>query len=161
MKCIVATGEAHSKNENGPHAWNILNIDGVPYQMDVTWDIGMMNKQRKILPYDYFLISDELSNLEHLSDNKLPICNSMDLNYFTKSELLFKSKSRLLAYVGKELLLGRKEFYFRITGRVNQEEVIREVSSIITTALLEKGKKNVKIQQGKNEKIGTCWIKAV
>lgn len=87
VRCIVATGEAHSKSESGPHAWNIVNLDGGPYQMDVTWDICAVHKQRKIFSYDYFLISDELSSLEHQPDSKLPICNSMDLNYFTRNNI--------------------------------------------------------------------------
>ena len=46
-----------------PHAWNIVDIGGEPYQLDVTWDIGAV-KARKII-YDYFNLTDSLMNLEH------------------------------------------------------------------------------------------------
>ena len=32
IKCIVATGNANGNGQNGPHAWNIVNIEGSPYQ---------------------------------------------------------------------------------------------------------------------------------
>lgn len=57
MKCIVVFGNAVKNKNNIPHTWNIVDIDGEAYHLDVTWDIG--NK------HDYFNLTDELINLEH------------------------------------------------------------------------------------------------
>ena len=40
VKCIVVTGNAVKDGVYISHAWNIVNIDGESYQLDVTWDIG-------------------------------------------------------------------------------------------------------------------------
>lgn len=159
VRCIVATGMADSKRENGPHAWNIVNLNNTPYHLDVTWDIGAVDKSRKSIPYDYFNVSDELIGIDHKPEGKLPICNSMELNYFTKNKLAFSSKSRLLAYIGKALLMGEGEFYFRLEGKLKQGEMLKEISGLITKFMLEKGMKSVRIQHGANDTIGTYWIK--
>lgn len=159
VRCIVATGEANSKRENGPHAWNIVNLDNTPYHMDVTWDIGAVNVSKSRIPYDYFNITDEMIGKDHKAEGKLPICNSLELNYFTKNKLVFNSKHRLLAYIGKEVLVGKTEFYFRLEGKMNHREVIKEVSELVMRYLSGQGKRKIRIQHNVNETINTCWIK--
>jgi|GEM_PF-1670416 len=54
----------------GLHAWNQVKIDGVWYNVDVTWDDP--DDGEKIL-YDYFCISDEKFSKDHQADE---ICKS-------------------------------------------------------------------------------------
>ena len=161
VRCIVATGEANSKRENGPHAWNIVNLDNTPYHMDVTWDIGAVGTTKNRIPYDYFNITDEMIGKDHKAEGKLPICNSLELNYFTKNKLIFNSNVRLLSYIEKAMIAGKTEFYFRLEGKLNQAEAIREASNLVARYLVGKGKRKVKIQHNVNETINTCWIKIV
>ena len=37
---IVVTDDSIKSGQCVPHAWNIVDIDGEPYQLDVTWNIG-------------------------------------------------------------------------------------------------------------------------
>lgn len=37
---LLETGDLIKSGQCVPHAWNIVDIDGEPYQLDVTWDIG-------------------------------------------------------------------------------------------------------------------------
>ena len=159
VRCIVATGAANSKRENGPHAWNVVNLDNTPYHMDVTWDIGAVDKTRKFIPYDYFVVSDELIGIDHKIEGKLPVCNSMELNYFTKNKLAFDSKSRLLAYIGKTLLSGEKEFYFRVEGKLKQADILREIGALVTKTMRENGANAIRLRHGMNDTVGTYWIK--
>ena len=46
LECYVVTG-----NAGGPHAWNMVQVDGQWYQADATWDAGDST-------YSYFLVSD-------------------------------------------------------------------------------------------------------
>lgn len=46
LDCYVVSG-----NAGGPHAWNIVKVDGQWYQADATWDAGRSQ-------YSYFLVSD-------------------------------------------------------------------------------------------------------
>lgn len=47
LECYVVTG-----NAGGPHAWNMVQVDGQWYQADATWDAGDST-------YSYFLVSDQ------------------------------------------------------------------------------------------------------
>ena len=62
IKCIVATGEAEASGKKEHHAWNVIDIGGSPYQVDVTWDIGA-SKGR--IAYDYFNVTDEIISKTH------------------------------------------------------------------------------------------------
>lgn len=62
-----------------PHAWNIVKVDGVWYNIDLTWDDPITMTGRQILRYDYFLKSE----------------NDF-LNHIRKSE--FNTKDFLRAY---------------------------------------------------------------
>lgn len=73
MKCIVVTGKAGKNGRMGPHAWNMVNIEGVSYQLDVTWDIG--NSTENEISYRYFNMSDECMVKDYKADSRLPKCN--------------------------------------------------------------------------------------
>ena len=161
VKCIVATGMANSKRETGPHAWNVVNLNGTPYHMDVTWDIGAVNKNMSSLPYDYFNVSDELVYKDHKADCKLPVCDSLEMNYFTKNKLVFSSKLRLLAYMEKVVASGQGECYFRVEGKLKGRESMDAVRDFWVKRIQYKGNCHVKIQYVLNESTGTCWIKRI
>ena len=47
LDCYIVSGDA-----GGPHAWNIVQVDGQWYQADATWDAGNST-------YRYYLVSDQ------------------------------------------------------------------------------------------------------
>ena len=70
INCYYATGDTAGV----PHAWNIVEIDGVFYQVDPTWAAGKHPEQ-----YQYFLVSDHTMQQDHTLDMKnflyhLPSC---------------------------------------------------------------------------------------
>ena len=72
VKCIVVTGVAGKNGNMRPHAWNIVNIDGNPCQLDVTWDMGKSMGDK--ISYEYFNLSDEYIKKDHKAECKLPEC---------------------------------------------------------------------------------------
>lgn len=57
IDCRIIFGYA-----NGRHSWNIVRLDGLYYNVDATWDAGRGPY------YDYFLISQDRMNLDHMRD---------------------------------------------------------------------------------------------
>ena len=72
IKCIVVTGEAGKNGRTSPHAWNIVNIDGKAYHVDVTWNIGASRREK--VAYNYFNVVDEIMKKDHKVADMLPKC---------------------------------------------------------------------------------------
>lgn len=159
VKCIVVTGESNKNGKRVPHAWNMVNIDGQPYHLDVTWDIGAIGTSQKRIPYDYFNLSDQLIEKEHKMDTQLPSCSSMRHNYFKVTKSTFWLKNQAFAYVEKALQAGLTEFYFRLEGRFNTSDVAEKIYNSICTYFAGQGIGGVRIKRIINDKIGTYWIK--
>ena len=158
VKCIVVTGTAFDEKEAEAHAWNIVNLEGMAYHMDVTWDIGKMNKSKNWICYDYFNVSDKMIQIDHEMSEKLPSCRSLKLNYFTANQLIFKSKYQLLSYLKKHLDLDKRTFYFRMEGKSELTELMKEIRVFLQKYTMQDDKNKIKIQHGINENIRTCWI---
>ncbi len=61
------------------HAWNQVKIDGVWYNVDVTWDDPTTDVNKSIddnsnVYYAYFLISDEMIERDHVAESETNIC---------------------------------------------------------------------------------------
>lgn len=159
VKCIVVTGESVKNGKSVPHAWNMVNIDGQPYHLDVTWDIGAIGSSFNRIPYDYFNLSDQLIGKEHKADTGLPECSSMQHNYFIVNKLTFRLKSQLLSCVEKALLGGSTEFYFRIEGRRKSSDIAEEICDRVVDFFSKQDITGKRIKRIVNDEIGTCWIK--
>ncbi len=81
----VITGTA--KRDDGAsegHMWNIVFIDGQPYNLDLTWDdpIGEGTAQNK--RFAYFNITDEELLKTHTFSDASACCTATENNYFVK-----------------------------------------------------------------------------
>ncbi len=88
----VITGTA--KRDDGAsegHMWNIVFIDGQPYNLDLTWDdpIGEGTAQNK--RYAYFNVTDEELLKTHTFSDASACCTATDSNYFVKLGRQFDS----------------------------------------------------------------------
>lgn len=58
------------KIANDEHTWNVVQINGNWYHIDLTWDDPITNTGEHIIQYDYFLIStNDLKNKSELEHN--------------------------------------------------------------------------------------------
>lgn len=158
VKCIVVTGDAVKKGESVPHAWNIVNIDGEPYQLDVTWDIGALGKEKQCIAYDYFNLTDELMGQDHKADSELPVCKAKTANYYVQNECSFLLRHRLMAYIDKLVDQQAKVLEFRAESRLNKLAIEKDVSEYILQKLQEQGKSRVGIRTYANRSLGVYRI---
>lgn len=163
IKCIVATGMATSKRENGPHAWNIVNIDNKPYQLDITWDLpvtyGESNEDSDMrISYDYFNLTDSEILKSRTTEKSLPVCDSDDMNYFKVNNLILKSKSQVLKYIEDGLSKGYSQFYFRLAGRLSLNTIYKAVFELITNYLHENGITGKTVWRDFNDDLKTCYL---
>lgn len=71
IPCEYVTG----MTTRGSHAWNIVQIDGEWYHVDVTWDDPTPNREGYVR-YDYFLKSDSAISRDHVSWEASRACTS-------------------------------------------------------------------------------------
>lgn len=68
IQAEIVSGTADNGNGSGPqaHAWNLVRIDDIWYEVDVTWDdpVGA-----SIPRYDYFLITDAQIGQDHFAES--------------------------------------------------------------------------------------------
>ena len=62
------------------HAWNIVNLDGINYHLDATWDdVGKDSFWEGVYNTDYFLKSDdEITELNHYGWSETVKCDKSD-----------------------------------------------------------------------------------
>ncbi|KNY25162.1 stalk domain-containing protein [Pseudobacteroides cellulosolvens] len=84
IECIMVTGNAEflsgkvaSKNTSNLHAWNIVKIDGVYYQVDPTSNDKDLDNGKSDISYYHFNISDKQMGIEYTWDREAyPVCST-------------------------------------------------------------------------------------
>jgi len=74
--CIVVGGQATDtvSNSTGPHAWNIVRIDGKYYHLDVTSLLNLKSFPVRPKKYPYFNYTDTEIKASHYWSEKTPPC---------------------------------------------------------------------------------------
>ncbi|MBQ8965684.1 transglutaminase domain-containing protein [Ruminococcus sp.] len=87
INCLPVIGQG--LNEDGTsqgHIWNKVMLNGHWYSTDVTWDDPVFDSAENYLRYDYFSVTDEEMERNHIEDeNKYiaePECTSTELDYY-------------------------------------------------------------------------------
>ena len=125
IKCIVVTGEGLSKKGSGPHAWNIIQLDGVPYQIDITWDLR--DKENICCIYENFNLDDSLISVNHRWDLSIyPRCSSIELNYFRLNGYYVKRLDQVKDYVLERLRKGERYLLFKFVAEIDDIQKIKE-----------------------------------
>ncbi|WP_187434430.1 transglutaminase domain-containing protein [Paenibacillus methanolicus] len=71
-----------------PHAWNKIRLEGDYYNLDVTWDDPVPDKQGRVY-YGYFNVTDEELRQDHeWIDNGLPAATGTMFNYYRVNQLM-------------------------------------------------------------------------
>ena len=82
------------KVESGDHAWNLVQLDGVWYHIDATWNDPVPDASGKVR-YDYYLLTDEAMKRDHSWTRAYPAADS---SYETATAALAETGSMPLAF---------------------------------------------------------------
>lgn len=76
IPCYYVIGQAEGESDAG-HAWNMVELDGQWYHIDVTWDDLSSKSKIHQIRYRYFLVSDDKMKKDHIWNLKdYPPCTS-------------------------------------------------------------------------------------
>lgn len=91
LECWVVSGKGSSSIGVGPHAWNIVKINGYYHHVDVTWD-NQYSDSSSMPNYGYMNLSDDEIAKDHTWNKKhYPECPSSPYNYFRVNNALLDS----------------------------------------------------------------------
>lgn len=156
VKCIVVNGNAELE-ENIPHMWNIIKINGEPYHLDVTWDLA--NSKDGRICYDYYCLSDMLIQNDHSDFKGIPSCDSENENYFVRNHLVFRDQHSLSRYVRYGLQCNQMNFYFRYVGKESMESVVHELVELLSQEMIRVGQKaRIRSLMNPAQEIGRVFI---
>ena len=108
VDCTLVTGTVDTKNSKGiRHAWNLVLCNDTYYYLDVTWGdasyqtVSGESADAMRLPdvnYDYLNVTTEEIMRNHtISDTvRMPVCNSMNDNYYVREDEYFTSSEMAL-----------------------------------------------------------------
>lgn len=157
VRCIFVYGKAgQSEKDMAEHSWNIVNISGEPYHLDITFDIGAGSG--KLISYDYYNVTESQIRKNHIFSTGYPKCIAKERNYFEENNLVFSAKKKLKNYIEDEIRAGQRSFYFKLAGQLRAKEVCSEMMDHAFKVMCELGQTNAKVYQMVNEDMNTFRI---
>lgn len=155
VRCIVVFGKAEDQHDvMSDHCWNIVNIEGCPYHMDITFDIG--NGSGDFIAYDYYLITDSQMRKNHIFSVGLPKCAEKQANYFEQEGLVFTSRRKLEGYITKQIDDGARVLYFKLAGKLKALEIGNNLMEYVQKVLADKSERQQSIDISINAAVNTC-----
>lgn len=116
------------------HMWNLVQVDGDWYHIDVTWD-DPKNKDGDYISYTYFNLTDEEIFRDHtiLDTAKFPEANSTRMNYYTYNGLVGSSTEEvyniLCDQVYKACMDGSRYVYVKASNKSVYKEALETLSN--------------------------------
>ena len=138
--CIIAVSEANpEKGIKYRHAWNVIQIGGKYYHLDVTFD-NTLSKEDTIR-YDYVNLSDQQIFRDHESVIwKVPACSDHDHFYYKEKKLSWTTLDEVQNRTKQAVKKG-KILLFHWRGGYLTREVLSELLKIFDKEAKEKGKR--------------------
>ena len=149
LKCTTVRGQT-----NESHAWNLVELNGQYYWVDVTWGDPTTDDGSQKLVYYYFMVTDELLFRTHISLNgqvpvgpydkidafTFPQCTDNSLSYYIQNGAYFETYDyyAIRDYVLQKLYenpyqeisfqIGNQEsFYYAVEQLLKNERYIKNI----------------------------------
>jgi len=154
LPSIVISGKGTPiTSQEEPHAWNIVNLNGICAHVDVTWDSTTRGESDTC--YDYFNLTDNDIAKSHTWDRSLlPACTSDKNNYYVRNKLCIDSRSNFKNYVAELAKQGEKAIAFRLIGKEKTTEQVMNAAQEALQSL----KSSYSMSLRYNNKLGTGLI---
>ena len=111
LKCYVVSG----KLDNVNHAWNIIELDGSFYHIDLTSDDPLPDIPQHCF-YTYFNLTDAEISKTHVYENAQYKCTNDKYNYFKYNGLIVTDYSSLYDLSAERLSRGYDTIVFKKSG---------------------------------------------
>ena len=115
IPCGIIMGSSSLNGSTVPHSWNLLELEGNYYHLDVTWDI--CTKGKGVDFFDYFLLSDDIIRRDHYwNDVTIPKCDDSTKDFYARLHSICKDRTDLITLLTEHIRQKKKIFGFRYIG---------------------------------------------
>ncbi|MCL2527076.1 MAG: hypothetical protein FWE42_01560 [Defluviitaleaceae bacterium] len=150
IKCLIVTGDGIDpiSGKREPHAWNIVNIDGLTYHLDVTYDICLTTHFSR---YDYFNLPDKDIKKDHVIKDDVPPCTTEGQDYYTRTLQVASSPSQLTHYIEDKIRKGQKHIAFKVLNAHGKEDIYDRVLDLAADSYIKIVNRGVYVQVSHNK----------
>ena len=145
IPCCCIGGKATSPKGLENHEWNLIQLDGCFYYVDVTWDDTVENGRTQ-QSYAFFNVTDDEIRKTHFTDEKIlrfftPNCVNSKHNYYVYKNKLIRHSSLFKPFIARELsdafLLKKPkdEVSVKFLTAADYDYVVRNLSTIVSEVL--------------------------
>jgi len=130
VKCLIVHGKADDPADdfaNRDHAWNIVEINGRTYHLDITFN---MTLTEKVIRYDYFNLSDTDIKKEHTIISEAPACITSGKDYYTTNSFSARNSAELERYIINNLKQGKKNIIIKLALANYSEKIVDKITEI-------------------------------
>ena len=130
VKTTVVAGKAKFPQDysvNDAHAWNIVDLEGKTYHLDVTFDMSL---QGQVNRYDYFNLSDEDIKKDHAIIDGAPVCATMGKDYYSVNKLIARRPAEIEKLIANSLKNGKKIIVAKLVDAEYSQKVVDKVFKI-------------------------------
>jgi hypothetical protein len=117
IKSIVVTGFATNPTTNSrsaeAHAWNMVEINGNWYHLDITFDLTL---KHKINRYDYFLVKEDVIKRDHSFKRNIPSISTKIMDYYFVKSLIMTKPSELAELIYGNIVKGQNIMQFKLSN---------------------------------------------
>ncbi len=98
---LIVTGFSDIDGERVAHAWNMIELNGSYYHMDVTWDLQEINHFTNSSHMYVNLDDDAMLENHNWELDDYPSCDKREENYYVKEKRFFRTIRSFELYVQK------------------------------------------------------------
>lgn len=128
IPCYVVVGNSTPPgSRTQAHMWNIVQIGGEWYHLDLTWDDPVLEKGGDVISYSYFNVTDSQLRATHTDYESENACTATEQNFFVHERLAFvdfgaAEKARTVEIAVQMLELGSDGFQLKFGSQSGFEK---------------------------------------
>ena len=128
VPCYVISGQSTPPGSTtSSHMWNIVEVDGKHYHLDLTWDDPVIESGQNLIRHTYFNVSDSVISKTHAGFTGADACTAIDDNYFVHEHLVFADwgaaeRQRAVEIAAASIEAGSEGFQLRFSNEATYKK---------------------------------------
>ena len=128
VPCYVIAGQSTPPGSStSSHMWNIVEVDGNHYHLDLTWDDPVLESGADLIRHTYFNVTDSVISKTHTGFTGTDACTAIEDNYFVHEHLVFADwddaeRQRAVEIAEASIAAGSDGFQLRFSNEATYKK---------------------------------------